>query len=328
VTPPTCLWWPEIGRTVAPDGDPRLRAHLDGCEACGRKMQQIERAAAAIRASGDHEPDGDAREQARTRLMAAIGGAAARRPAPRRLWARAAVVVAASLCGATVLAAVGTRVIDGWRASAGRPPAGTDRRGRERSTRPRAAEHPRQVDQTSGPGESPPAPPTALAPAPPAAEAPPAPRPRPPARSRPASRPAPAAPPPAPVPETPASPAERAFNQGWEALRSGDHLRGAAEMERALMLGPGGNLEEDARYWRAVALGRAGATRDARQAMETFLRHHPASPRAAEVSAMFGWLLVEAGDRAAARDLFRAAQRSSNPRVVESARAGLEQVGP
>ena len=98
-------------------------------------------------------------------------------------------------------------------------------------------------------------------------------------------------------------------------------------MGRALELAPGGALAEDARYWRAVALGRAGAAGEARAAMEEFLSSHPRSPRTGEVSVMLGWLLVDAGDRARAEALFRAAAADVRLQVRKSAQAGLQAVG-
>src|SRR6185436_6614824 len=118
----------------------------------------------------------------------------------------------------------------------------------------------------------------------------------------------------------------RAFNQGWASLRAGDHLGAAAQMRRALDLEPANALAEDARYWRAVALGRAGAAGEARAAMEEFLRLHPRSARAGAVSAMLGWLLVDAGEKDRARALFEAAAGDANAAVQKSARAGLDAV--
>jgi Tfp pilus assembly protein PilF len=82
-------------------------------------------------------------------------------------------------------------------------------------------------------------------------------------------------------------------------------------------------LAEDARYWRAVALGRARKVDAARAAMEHFLSVYPTAPRAGEVSAMLGWLLVEAKEPVAAAARFRAAERDASPAVRKSAGAGL-----
>jgi TolA-binding protein len=64
-------------------------------------------------------------------------------------------------------------------------------------------------------------------------------------------------------------------------------------MRRALQATPTSALAEDARYWEAVALARQGSAAKARQAMYEFTRLFPGSPRAGEVSAMLGWLLIE-----------------------------------
>jgi hypothetical protein len=122
---PACGFWHEIGHAAQPAGDPRLCAHLDGCSECRAGLAEIERAAAALASLPYEEPDADAREQARTRLVAAIGRAAPHRRGRRRFWVKAAVTLAASLGGATVLAAVGTRILESRRETggrAGRPP--------------------------------------------------------------------------------------------------------------------------------------------------------------------------------------------------------------
>jgi TolA-binding protein len=323
-----CEMWPAIGRTPDARSDPQLSAHLEDCADCWAALDQVKRAAAALRALPHQLPDADRREQARTRLMAAIGGLPPARPAPPRLWLRGAAVVAASLCGATVLAAVGTHLWQQERPAVISAPAAPVRK---TAPRPR-----RTVATAPSPAEiqGPPAP--VLAPVvspPPRAHASPPPKAAPTATEPPALVPAAVEPPallpaaPAPPPAPAATPEERAFSQGWEALRLGEHRRAAAYMGEALALGPRGALAEDARYWRAVALGRAGASDEARVAMEEFLRRHGGSPRAGEVSAMLGWLLFDAGDRAGARALFHAAERDANAGVRQSARAGLQAAG-
>jgi len=173
---------------------------------------------------------------------------------------------------------------------------------------------------------------TAASPAPPA---PPAPRrgrsPRrevaelPPVAEPPTPEPV-AAPTPEPPPPRPARhPAQQAFDDGWAALRRGDFDRAAAAFEPAAR-GGAGAIAEDAAFWRAVALARAGRVAAAAQALDTFLISFPASAHAAEASAMLGWLLVQGGDLAAAERRFRAALAATSPRVRASARAGLEAV--
>jgi TolA-binding protein len=129
---------------------------------------------------------------------------------------------------------------------------------------------------------------------------------------------------PAPRLANPPSPAELAFSEGWQALRSVDYARAAAAMRRACEAAPTSALAADARYWEAVALARLGSETKAREAMENFLRHFPVSPRAGEVSAMLGWLLLESRDWPAAEQRFRTAESDRSPAVRESARKGLE----
>jgi TolA-binding protein len=296
-----CSWSTEIDRAVRPEADPRLSAHLDGCDQCRAERRQLLRAVVMLQALPYQPPDEDAREQARTRLVASLSGRPPR-PAARR-WLRGGVVLGASLCGSIVAAAVGSHV---WQRQELPPiaPAPPSPARRIRPAHPR----PMIVPQVAPPAEEPA-----------------------PLIQRPPVRPSPRrvaqviTPPPLPQPE--AGPAERAFNQGWEALRSGDRLGAAAQMRRALELEPGNALAEDARYWRAVALGRAGAAGEARQAMEEFLREHPRSPRAGEVSVMLGWLLVDAGEKGRAAILFQAAAGDARSEVRGSAQAGLKAVG-
>jgi TolA-binding protein len=120
------------------------------------------------------------------------------------------------------------------------------------------------------------------------------------------------------------SPAELAFSEGCQALRSADYPRAATAMRRALEVGPTSAVAEDARYWEAVALARQGKGAKARRAMEEFVRLLPGSPRADEVSAMLGWLLLESHEWSAAEQRFRAAENDRAPAVRESARKGLE----
>jgi TolA-binding protein len=176
-------------------------------------------------------------------------------------------------------------------------------------------------------------PPAAPAPPPPAAAPPPA------LPSPPAPAPAPAAKPPAqiakappPPPEVPARgpietlPQERAYDDGWAAMRTGRFADAAAAFLRVQLLDPDGPLGEDATYWYAVALARANQTAQAMAAFRELLDRYPKSRRTGEASAMLGWLLVGANQRAEAERRFRAAITDPNPAVSQSARAGLEAV--
>jgi hypothetical protein len=124
------------------------------------------------------------------------------------------------------------------------------------------------------------------------------------------------------------SPAEASFTAGWDALRAGDYAAAAAAFARTIAAAPEGPLLEDGSYWRLVALARAGAGAAARDEMGRFTARFPRSPRAAEVSAMLGWALIDAGRWDEAEGRFRAALTSGSlPNAVrDSASAGLTAV--
>jgi TolA-binding protein len=128
---------------------------------------------------------------------------------------------------------------------------------------------------------------------------------------------------PPPLPAGPATASEQAFGQGFRALRGGDHLEAARRFSRAIAHDPRGPLAVDARFWRAVALGRAGRAAESRRALVDFLARHPDSARSGTASVMLGWLLLEAGDRDAAAGRFRAAAGDRDPEVRASAAKGL-----
>jgi TolA-binding protein len=119
------------------------------------------------------------------------------------------------------------------------------------------------------------------------------------------------------------TPSEIAFGQGFRALRMGNHGDAAAHFELAVREAPAAPLAADARYWRAVALARAGDAGGARDALVDFLARHAGHARAGEASAMLGWMLLEAGDRRGASLRFRAALRDPDPGIRASAQKGL-----
>jgi TolA-binding protein len=126
---------------------------------------------------------------------------------------------------------------------------------------------------------------------------------------------------PAPRPALGTSGEER-FDRGWRALKAGDH-RAAAE----LFANERGPFEEDAAFWRAVALERAGSRDEAIAAFEAFLAEHPASERRGEASVMLGWLELDGGRPEIARRLFEAGRDDPKPDVRSGARSGLEALG-
>jgi len=119
------------------------------------------------------------------------------------------------------------------------------------------------------------------------------------------------------------APAEAAFEQGFAALRSGEPAAAALLFDRAVSAAGGAAIGEDASYWRAVALGRAGRALEAARALQSFLDAYPASNRAGEAAVMLGRLFLLQGDGAGARRFFEAASRDPAERIREAARAGL-----
>ena len=118
---------------------------------------------------------------------------------------------------------------------------------------------------------------------------------------------------------------ERAFGKGLQLLRGGEAAQAARAFEDAARLAPIGPLAEDAWYWRAVALVRAGAG-SGRNALSAFIDRYPLSPRRAEASVILGWLLLQAGDQGGAEPRFRAGLQDRSARVRDSARAGLGRI--
>ncbi len=130
---------------------------------------------------------------------------------------------------------------------------------------------------------------------------------------------------PAPT-NAPQSETERQFQIGWAALRAKDPAAAAQAFGAAADAGSGAPLAEDARFWRAVALSRAGQRADTRSALATFIDRYPGSPRLGEASAMLGWLLLKDGDAARAEKLFRVAERDRVDEVHRNGLAGLTAV--
>jgi TolA-binding protein len=148
----------------------------------------------------------------------------------------------------------------------------------------------------------------------------------PPAALPPAALPPAALPPAAPpLPGRAATPSasELGFVTGWNALRLGNYGVAADAFAHVLTTDPAAPLAEDARYWRAVALARAGSPQ-ARDAMRRFLRRHPASQRSPQMAVMLGWRALAAGDRPEAARAFRwALAHRPEPPVRRSAEQGL-----
>ena len=130
---------------------------------------------------------------------------------------------------------------------------------------------------------------------------------------------------PAPAPAAdPDSPTEVSFREGRLALRDGDFGSAADLFLRAIAADPDAPLAEDARYWRAVALARAGKDIDAHDTLEAFLLRHPTSMHAGRASLMLGNLLVKSGDLGGASARYEAALDDPDSEVRAAARKALD----
>ena len=307
----SCPRFEEIGRTVSPEDVPALRQHLEECLYCQTQWAVTKGVIEAARQLPTKAPEVGRRQQTRNALVIAASEPRHRRASSR--WMQAAVYLAVVLGAAGVFAAVGTIAIPWLHKQRLDAPAGDRDRGRPPAKA--SLEPPTKSEDTSPPEGEPVSAETWAPQTPKAARRPSTVR-----RSRAAL--APAAPP--PTSTNPPSAAELAFSEGWQALRSVDYPGAAAAMRRAAEAAPTSALAADARYWEAVALARQGLSGKARAAMEEFLRRFPGSPRAGEVSAMLGWLLLESHEWARAERLFRAAERDRSSTVRESAQKGLE----
>ena len=134
--------------------------------------------------------------------------------------------------------------------------------------------------------------------------------------------PAPPAPtPPAANPTGQAAAAEQAFHDGLRALLTGNARDATGPLDRAC--GVSSTSQDDICYWAAIAWLRAGDRPQARRALTDVLAHYPGSTHAGEASVALGWLLLDAGDRAAARARFAAAVNDRMPDVRAEAAHGL-----
>jgi hypothetical protein len=293
----SCRHQAAIGRAVAPADNQRLQRHLEECAHCRNDRQADARLAVLARELPAAPPDPHRLASIRASLLA---DPLLRRRAPMR-WPKWVAYGIATACAASVAAAVSMRVLEYVRHSGKTAPA------------PALSDPARKVATRPQPRIAP-------APTPTPTILPAAPLPATATHRRMAS----VAPPPpaAPVHQRAPTPAQIAFAQGWEAMRAGNDADAVVALELAARLAGQETIAEDARYWRAIALARLGRE-SARAAMEGYLGRHGGAPRAREISAMLGWLLIDRGDCAGAEARFRAAAVDATPAVRDSASAGL-----
>lgn len=125
------------------------------------------------------------------------------------------------------------------------------------------------------------------------------------------------------VPPRVKNPSQIAFESGWAALREGKHSDAAQYFGQAIKQAGNSPLVEDASFWHAVSLARAGKTNQAKNALTLFVNMYSRSPRRGEASVMLGWILLRAGDFAGAKSRFNTAVNDRVSHVRESAAKGL-----
>lgn len=118
------------------------------------------------------------------------------------------------------------------------------------------------------------------------------------------------------------SEARARMNAALALLSAGDYEKASAAFTVEAE-SPGSPFIEDATFWQAISLARAGRSAETRVKLEAFLARYPSSTHRLEALAVLGWQLLEVGDREGARRAFEDARKSNDARVRESADAGL-----
>ena len=111
---------------------------------------------------------------------------------------------------------------------------------------------------------------------------------------------------------------EKHFQRGWALLREGKANEAAAEL--ALAAQGSDALADDARYFQAVALVRAGRAVEAERVLIGFLTRAPESLRAGRAALLLGKLLRERGEVDAARRWFETALHDPDPAIASAAK--------
>lgn len=119
--------------------------------------------------------------------------------------------------------------------------------------------------------------------------------------------------------------AERAFRTAFADLEDGRAREAAKGFARASGLAPAGAASEDARYWRGVALARAGLRQPAVEAFGRYLSLHGEAPRAPEVHVFLGKLLLDGGRVRAAAEHFEVALTLGDAELRPKAEVGLQE---
>lgn len=111
------------------------------------------------------------------------------------------------------------------------------------------------------------------------------------------------------------------FREGLQALMAGDARKAVVSLDRACATPSSSQM--DICYWAAVAWSRTGDRVRARASFANVVARWPGSTHIGEANVALGWLLLDTGDRTAARARFAAAADDRMPRVRAEALRGL-----
>jgi hypothetical protein len=118
----------------------------------------------------------------------------------------------------------------------------------------------------------------------------------------------------------------QSFDLAWSYLRRGQWDEAIRSFAAVAEQTHGQGLEEDARYWQAVATARSGRSPEAMHLFETFLQAFPSGVRAGAATLALAWLRLDAGDVDRARILFDRAALDPSAKVREDAAEGLRRL--
>ena len=118
----------------------------------------------------------------------------------------------------------------------------------------------------------------------------------------------------------------QSFDLAWSYLRRGQWDEARRSFAAVAEQAHGQGLEEDARYWQAVATARSGRSPEAIHLFETFLQTFPSGVRAGSATLALAWLRFDAGEVEQARVLFDRAALDPSAKVREAAAEGLRRL--
>jgi TolA-binding protein len=118
----------------------------------------------------------------------------------------------------------------------------------------------------------------------------------------------------------------QSFDLAWSYLRRGQWDEAIRSFAAVAEQTHGQGLEEDARYWQAVATARSARSSEAIHLFATFLQTFPSGVRAGAATLALAWLRLDAGEVDQARILFERAALDPSAKVREDAAEGLRRL--